>query len=688
MKIDECIKRLTLEEKASQLYQAVAAYLKETTAANTGLIDASSFLQEQVFNVGSILNFADAKEMKEISNLCIQGSSAKIPPMFMLDVVHGCTTIYPIPLAMAGTFDTGLVETCCEMAARESVVGGIQATFAPMVDLVRDPRWGRVMESAGEDPFLNGVMGRAQIRGFKKGGLISCVKHFAAYGAAEAGRDYNTTDISDYSLYNFYLTAYEECVKEQPEMVMTSFNLLNGVPVNGHSDLLIDLLRNQWGFDGVVISDYNGVTEMIVHGYAEDEERCAEIALNNEIDIEMVSPSYIRYLPKLVKEGRVSEEKIDRMLRRVLELKKKAGLFENPYGRADVQLEETLGLCREYRDIARQAAERAIVLLKNNSVLPLRKTNKISLVGHMAQEKNVMGEWHCRGKKEDCVSVFEGIGNLLGFSPLDMDGEITIACIGEKSEMSGEASSKADIRVSQTDVALVKELHQEGKKVVAVVFAGRPLVMTEIEPYCDAIVYAWFLGTESGNAIARVLFGEVSPSAKLTMSFPRSVGQCPIYYNHFNTGRPKARDDYFRMQDYCSCYQDEFNLPLYPFGYGLTYTNMTLSGLTLSADTIRDDEKVIVSVLLENNGAFDGEEVVQLYIRDKFASVVRPVKELKAYQKVKVPAGQKEWVEFTLSEEMLRYYRNKNERVSENGEFEVMVGLNSKEVLVAKLFKI
>ena len=362
MKIDECIKRLTLEEKASQLYQAAAAYLKETTAANTGLIDASSFLQEQVFNVGSILNFADAKEMKEISNLCIQGSSAKIPPMFMLDVVHGCTTIYPIPLAMAGTFDTGLVETCCEMAARESVVGGIQATFAPMVDLVRDPRWGRVMESAGEDPFLNGVMGRAQIRGFKKGGLISCVKHFAAYGAAEAGRDYNTTDISDYSLYNFYLTAYEECVKEQPEMVMTSFNLLNGVPVNGHSDLLIDLLRNQWGFDGVVISDYNGVTEMIVHGYAEDEERCAEIALNNEIDIEMVSPSYIRYLPKLVKEGRVSEEKIDRMLRRVLELKKKAGLFENPYGRADVQLEETLGLCREYRDIARQAAERAIVL--------------------------------------------------------------------------------------------------------------------------------------------------------------------------------------------------------------------------------------------------------------------------------------------------------------------------------------
>ena len=402
----------------------------------------------------------------------------------------------------------------------------------------------------------------------------------------------------------------------------------------------------------------------------------------------MVSPSYMHYLPKLVKEGRVSEEKIDEMLRRVLKLKQKAGLFENQYGKADEEKESELCLCDEHRELVRKAAEKAIVLLKNNGVLPLDKSDKVSLVGHMASEKNVMGEWHCHGKKEDCVSVAEGIEKFLGHSVDATSGDIAIVCIGEKSEMSGESASKVDIKISKADVNLVKNLHEQGKKVVVVIFAGRPLVLTEIEPYCDAIVYAWFLGTESGNAIANVLFGEVSPSAKLTMSFPRAVGQCPIYYNHFNTGRPKRADDYYISQDYSSSYQDEYNSPLYPFGFGLTYTNIVVSDLKISLDTIKENGKVIVSVLTENKGTRYGEEVVQLYIRDKFASVVRPVKELKAYRKVCLKAGEKKSVTFELTEEMLRFYRGKDEFISELGEFEIMVGLNSRDCLALQLNRI
>lgn len=685
--IEEYIKTLSLEEKTAQLYQAAAFYIKATEAENTGTLDDICLSKEQLYNVGSILNVSNVKEIKEVSNLCVSGSTAKIPPMFMLDVIHGYKTIYPIPLAMAGTFDESIVEDCAEMAAKESVAGGLQATFAPMVDLVRDARWGRVMESAGEDPYLGGVMGRAQIRGFRKGGLCSCVKHFAAYGAAEAGKEYNTTDLSDYNLYNFYLRSYEECMKEKPELVMTSFNALNGVPLNGRTDLLIDLLREKWGFDGVVISDYRAITEMIAHGFAEDEEHCAEIALNNEVDIEMVSPSYMHYLPKLVKEGRVSEEKVDRMLRRVLELKQKAGLLENQCPKANEQKENEICLSSEHRSIVRKAAEKSIVLLKNNGVLPFKKTDDFFVVGDMASEKDVMGSWRAHGKAKDCVSVLDGLKNILG-DTLQTDGDIAVACIGEKSYMTGESASKVDISVSKADVDLVKNLHEKGKKVVAVIFAGRPLVLTEIEPYCDAILYVWFLGTESGNAIANILFGNAMPSAKLTMSFPRAVGQCPIYYNYFSTGRPKKKDDYHRAGDYLAAYQDEYNAPLYPFGYGLTYTNINLSSLQISNTEIEENGSLTVSVLAKNEGEYDGEEVVQLYVQDKFGSLVRPVKELKAYRKILLKKGESAKIEFALTEEMLRFYKTKDNFVSEVGEFNVFVGLNSRDCLMETIKRI
>jgi beta-glucosidase len=477
-------------------------------------------------------------------------------------------------------------------------------------------------------------------------------------------------------------------MKEKPELVMSSFNALNGTPLNGHTEMLIDVLRKKWGFDGVLISDYYAIVEMIAHGFCENEEACAEISINNEVDIEMVSPSYMHCLPKLVKEGKVSEEKVNKMLRRVLELKEKAGLFENQYGKADEELENKLCLCPEHRNIARDAAEKAIVLLKNNGILPLSESDRVCVTGHMADEKDVMGDWRCHGKKEDCVSFVEGITNLLGHGVSETDGDIAVACIGEKSEMCGESASKVDINVSREDVALVKELHEKGKRVVAVVFAGRPLVLSEIEPYCDAIVYAWFLGSESGNAIANVLYGKALPSAKLTMSFPRAVGQCPLYYNNFSTGRPKRSDDYHMIKDFRSGYIDEFNSPLYPFGYGLTYADIKLSDLVLSSNEISENGSIKVSVLAENCGNYDGEEVVQLYIQDKFGSVVRPVKELKGYQKVFLKKGESKRVEFTLTEEALRFYKTKNELISEVGEFNLFVGLNSRDTLNDKFTRV
>lgn len=702
--VDKIVMKMSLEDKARQLTQLHDKYFNpETKNEMTGVDSPLSVTQKDVYGIGSVLNVTKAEEVLDVQRKYLSENKAGVPLSFMMDVIHGYSTIFPIPLAMGGTFDENLLEECAEMSAKEAKANGISITFSPMVDLVRDARWGRVMESTGEDHYLNGRMGRAFIRGYHKGGIGCCVKHFAAYGAPEAGREYNTTDISDRNLKEYYLPAYKACLEESPEMFMTSFNLLNGIPMNGRKDLLVDVLRNEWDFDGVVISDFNGIKEMIAHGYLETEKECAYVCLNNEVDVEMMSSTYIHCIPALVQTGELTEEKVDKSVRRVLKMKEQLGLFENPTFGADAEKAKALCLCETHREIARKAAEKAIVLLKNDKVLPIAKHQEIAVVGPFAKEQDILGAWSCVGKANDAISIMCGLENLLqkeiptaigctadlfsedkSYFPeavsICKNAEVIIACIGESKQYSGEAAARAKIELPKIQISLLKELKKTGKKVVAVIFGGRPQVLTEVEKYADAILYAWQPGTEGGNAIARLLYGEAVPSAKLTMSFPRTTGQCPIYYNEFSTGKPKALDT-LEGSGYNSSYRDELNKPLYPFGYGLSYTCFEIRDLRLSQHTMKRGEKIIASVKVKNVGKYAGEEVVQLYIRDKFASVVRPVKELKGYKKILCQVQEEKEVSFAIDEEMLCFFDAQNRWIAENGAFEVMIGNSSENVL-------
>ncbi len=702
--IDEIIKDMSVREKARQLTQLNAVFLKQESEAEiTGMKESIGVEAADIREISSVLNFMCGGEMAEIQKEYLEKSEQKIPLVFMQDVIHGYRTIFPIPLAMGATFDAQLTEDCMEMSAKEAKANGVQVTFAPMVDLVRDSRWGRVMESTGEDPYLNGEMGKAMIRGFRKGGLATCIKHFAAYGAPESGKDYNTVEIGEHALHEFYLRAYHECLKENPELVMSSFNMLNGIPVNGNKGLLVDLLRKEWGFDGVLISDYNAIREMMRHGYLETEKECACVAANHEIDIEMMSGTYIQYLEELVEEGKVSEDTIDRMLRRVLTLKEKLGLLDDPYVGVDFEAAKKMELSKEHRELARVAAEKSMVLLKNDGILPLKADTKVVLSGPFADEQNIIGEWKCFGKAEEAVSVKAGVEAFLGKEVVavkgcDMDlltddlsgipaaveaakdAEVIVACLGESAKVSGEGSSRADLTIPKAQVALLKALKELGKPIVLVVFGGRPQVLTEVEPLADAILYAWMPGTEGGSAVANILYGAVNPSAKTTITFPRATGQCPIFYNYFNTGRPKKIDD-IAHSHYNSSYKDTLNAPLYPFGYGLSYTKFEISDLQLSTDVLKSGETMKASVLVENTGDYDGEEVLQLYIRDYFASMVRPVKELKGYQKVFLKAGDKTRVEFEVTEETLKFFDCNGNFTAEEGTFALMIGNSSDNVL-------
>ena len=706
-RVEKLIEKMTLEEKARQLTQVNAVVIHAEIAAEvTGAQQGIEICREDAAGIGSVLNFDTASEAIAIQDEYLNASPHAIPLIFMQDVVHGYRTIFPIPLAIGCSFDPALAEECAKMSAVEAKYGGTHVTFSPMVDLVRDARWGRVMETTGEDVFLNCEMGRAFVRGYHEGGILCCVKHFAAYGAAEAGRDYNTTDVSVIDLKEYYLPAYRACVEEGADLVMSSFNLLNGIPVNGHRELLVDTLRDEWGFDGVLISDYGAVTEMIVHGYLESEKECAETAIRNGLDMEMMSPTYIRHLPELVKEGKVSQKLVDESLRRVLEMKEKAGLFENRYGAADPQKAEEVSLSPEHRAIARRAAVRSAVLLKNEGVLPLSEDREFALAGPFAEEKYILGNWACHGRAEEAVSIKEGLESALGRNLVSVTGcgkgisetcvsdipaalaklsgiNTVIACIGEPSDNSGEGASRADISIPPAQAALVKALKEAGHSVVAVIFGGRPQVLTEIEPYCDAILYVWQPGTEGGNAVADLLLGKEEPTARLSMSFPRAVGQCPLYYNSFNTGRPRIPDT-LKNSMYVSAYRDVCNAPLYPFGYGLGYTDWHIGGLRLSSDVLEAGGSIRVSARLKNTGSRAGSALVQLYIRDRFASVVRPVKELKGFCHVFLAAGTEEDVAFTISEEMLRFYTASGEYGSEAGKFDVWIGLDSSTDLSAE----
>ena len=697
---------MSLEEKALQLTQFPAYELDHgVEKIVTGYCNLGEIDRESLWLAGTVLNAPSAEAAQSIRKARLEkGISDPLP--IMLDVIHGYRTVYPVPIAMACSFDLSLIEDCSELAATEAKYDGIDVTFSPMVDLSRDARWGRVMEGAGEDPYLGGEVGKAMIRGYHKGGIGCCVKHFAGYGAAEAGREYNTTDISERNLREYYLKAYRECVKENPEMFMSSFNLLNGKPILGHKEIMIDMLRDEWGFDGVVISDYGAVEELHEHGYAATGADCARVAIEGGVDIEMGSSVFSSYLPELVGSGVISEEKIDEAVLRVLELKNKLGMYENPDRYTDIKKRDEVTLSENARALARKAAEESCVLLKNNGVLPLKENAKVTFVGPFADEREIMGNWADRGRAKDSVSVKEGVEKLLkrvvpyargcswklfetdesGFEEAEKvcaDADIIVACVGEHMLHTGEGHSRADIRIPEVQRKFIARLSMLNKPLALVVFGGRPLVLGDVEKYADAILYVWQPGTEGGNAIANLLYGKVSPCGKTVMSFPRSTGQCPIYYNHFSTGRPKRKDvPSVYSDEICRTgYDDEYNSPLYPFGYGLSYANFEYSEFKLSESKMSRGGKITASVKLKNVGKTDGYETAQWYLHDLFASVVRPVKELKGFEKVFLKAGEAKLLTFEITEETLKFYTDSGDFAAEAGEFELFVGGNSEDCL-------
>lgn len=706
--LKEKIAKMTLEEKALQLTQYTGNDLIRDEENKTVTGDSQGRLLKpgQSWRMGTALNMAHAEGVQKVRKMRLE-KGIEDPLVVMHDVIHGYYTNYPIPLAMAGSFDLDLAEECAEMAAIEAKYDGVDATFSPMVDLVRDARWGRVMESNGEDPYLNGEMGKAIIRGYHKGGIACCVKHFAGYGAVEAGMEYNYTNLSEHDMDEYFLRGYAACMEEKPEMVMSSFNALNGIPILGNKKLMVDKLRKEWGFDGVLISDYAAVAEMIDHGYCEDLKECAKVALDAKLDIEMCSPAYARHLEELLQEGKITEEQIDECVLRVLQLKDKLGMFENPNRFTDVEKRNEVKLCAKHRALARKAAEGSMVLLKNDGTLPLTADKKILLCGPNADDREIYGNWSCHSEDEFTITVKEGVDALLGRDTLYSKGctyelfetdesqipaaveaaknvDVIVACIGETSWHSGEAKSRVDITVPAVQVKLVQELKKVGKPIVLVVFGGRPLVLTEVEPLADAILYAWQAGNEAGNAVASLLYGKVNPSAKTAMSFPRSVGQCPLYYNHFLSGRPKLSDD--APADGFKCgYIDSVNAPLYPFGYGLSYTKFVYSDLKLDKAAMCDGETILASVKVKNTGDCAGKEVVQWYIHDRFGSCVRPVKELKHFEKICLEVGEEKTVSFEICEKDLAFFTASGEFKAEKGKFDLYVGGDSQNCLATEL---
>ncbi|MBR2353039.1 MAG: beta-glucosidase BglX [Clostridia bacterium] len=696
--------KMTLEEKVGQLIQLNAGFIGKSVAEITGPLQSFGFDNTMLPYVGSTLNFHGVEEMKAIQDKHMAEDRLHIPLVFMMDIIHGYRTIYPIPLARGASFDPDLVTECSKMAAKEGSAGGVQVTFTPMVDYVRDARWGRVMETCGEDPYLNGVMGAAQVRAFQGDDIsdpdhmAACVKHFAAYGGAEAGRDYNTVEISERLLREYYFPAYKACIDAGVTMLMPSFNSLNGVPSIANEWLLQDVLKKEWKFDGVVISDYNAIGELKRHGITGDAKEAARMAFENGCDIDMMSVGYGNHLAELVREGTISEEKIDEAVLKVLELKKALGLFEDPYHGASEEKEKALCLCEEHREIARRAAEESAVLLKNNGILPLPKNvKKLALIGPFADNQEIRGSWGCNGKTEDCTSMYMGIRNLLPDAEITVcrgcsnyfdeigeeefeeaariasEADAVILCLGEPQKYSGEGNSRADITLPGVQDALARKVIAANANTAVVLFNGRPLVLKELDAIAPAILDMWFPGTEGGNAAARLLFGDANPSGKVTMSFPKATGQCPIYYNHPSTGRPKRYPE-DQHQPYASSYIGCGNLALYPFGHGLSYSNFVYESMELDRTSMTKGEKIAVTIRVRNDSDRAGKEVVQLYMHDLYASTVRPIQSLIGFKKVEIGAGETATVTFEVTEPMLRFYDAKCNFVSEAGEFTLSTG--------------
>ncbi|RYJ37169.1 Glycoside hydrolase family 3 protein [Flavobacterium anhuiense] len=715
-KVNDLLKKMTIEEKVGQLNQ----YTGDNQATGPITINPNKQAEIKQGLIGSMLNVIGTKYTRGYQELAMQ-SRIKIPLLFGQDVIHGYKTTFPLPLAEAASWDLAAIELGARVAATEAAASGIHWTFAPMVDIGRDPRWGRVMEGAGEDTYLGSKIAYARVKGFqgnKLGDLnsvMACVKHFAAYGAGVGGRDYNSVDMSERMLLETYLPPFKAALDAGAATFMNSFNDINGIPATGNAHLQRDILKGKWNFQGFVVSDWGSIGEMVAHGYSKDLKEAAYSAITAGSDMDMESNAYRKNLAELVKEGRVSIDLVDDAVRRILRKKFELGLFDDPYKYSDPKREEKALNNPEHRKAALEMAEKSIVLLKNeNQTLPISKSTKtIAFIGPMVKEyKANMGFWAVELPEVNydkwVVSQWDGLQNKVGKNTKllyakgcevtgdNKDGfaeavatakqaDVVILSVGERHDMSGEAKSRSDIHLPGVQEELIKAVMATGKPVVVLINAGRPLVFNWTADNVPAIMYTWWLGTEAGNAIANVLFGDYNPSGKLPMTFPREVGQVPIYYNHFSTGRP-AKDE--NSTNYVSAYIDLKNSPKFPFGYGLSYTTFDYSGLKLSSTKIKSNETIKVSFQLKNTGKVAGEEVVQLYLKDKFGSVVRPVLELKDFQKLKLNAGESKTIEFTIDKEKLSFYNNKLEWVAEPGDFEVMIGASSADIKLKSDFEL
>lgn len=719
--IDGLMSKMTLDEKLGQLNLPTSGDITTGQANNW---DIAKKIEEG--KVGGLFNIKSVAKIREVQKLAVEKSRLKIPMIFGMDVIHGYETVFPIPLGLSCSWDMALIEQSARIAAQEATADGINWTFSPMVDISRDPRWGRVSEGSGEDAYLGSRIAEAMVRGYqgndlsKNNTMLSCVKHFALYGAPEAGRDYNTVDMSHIRMYNEYFPPYKAAADAGAGSFMASFNEIDGIPATGNKWLLTDVLRKEWGFKGFVVTDFTGINEMVDHGIG-DLQAASALALNAGVEMDMVGEGFLTTLKKSLDEGKVTQAQIDHAARLVLEAKYDLGLFEDPYRYCDADRAKTEIFTTPNREVARKIAAQSLVLLKNDKqLLPLKKSGTIAVIGPLAEAKeNMAGTWSVASVMDKSISLVSGIKSVVGSnakvvyakgSNLDYNAvleenatmfgktlhrdnrpaevirnealevakqaDVIIAAIGESSEMSGESSSRANLEIPQAQKDLLQALLKTGKPVVVVLFNGRPLVLTEEASTVPAILDAWFAGSEAGYAIADVLFGNVNPSGKLSATFPRSVGQVPIFYSHKNTGRPLGNKA-GKFEKFRSNYLDERNEPLYPFGYGLSYTNFVYSNLKLSAAKMGPNDQLKVSVDLANTGNFDGSEVVQLYIRDVVGSVTRPVRELKGFKKLMLKKGEKATVTFDLSVADLKFYNSDLKHVAEPGAFEIFVGTNS-----------
>lgn len=705
MDLKALLEKMTLKEKLYQLQQVNSdIFIEGTDMPITGPDFFMEFDNGYKYEVSSVYNSIGAERNIKIQEEFLKNSKNKIPLAFMLDVIHGYRTIYPINLGLASSFDRSLVRECSKMAAKEASVDGIHLTFSPMLDVSRDARWGRCTESCGEDTYLTCEMARESVLGFQGDGgkytIGASVKHIAGYSAPVSGKDYDSSDISEATLREIYLPPYKSAVKAGAMVAMPAQNAINGIPGNGNSFILKDILRDEWGFDGVTISDYGSIENLVTHGFCENKEEATSLALGAEIDMEMVSTCYISRVEKLIETGKIDVSQIDRAVMRVLKIKEKLGLFENPYGSASVSEAEKILGCPEHRALAKRSAIESAVLLKNNGILPFKKdVKKVAVIGPLANEKKIVGSWYCAYKPEETVTVFEGVSQLLGnaevvykkgcdagllstnTSKIDEAEEAArvadcvILCVGEEQTDSGESNSKANLTLTSVQKELISRVSAANKNTALVLFTGRPLVLGDVEDKVGAILNMYFPGTEGGSATASLLFGDSVPSGKLTMSFPRSEGQCPIYYNHHRTANLRT-DDQKRIL-YQSGYIDSPNSPLYPFGYGLSYTTFEYSDLKLDKKEMTNEERIVASLKVKNTGTYCAKEIVQLYIRDKVGSLVRPIKELKGFEKIELLPGEEKEVCFIIDKSSLEFVRRDLTLGTEKGEFEVFIGKDS-----------